>query len=155
MTRDLADRITWVAVADGEKAIILRNADTDTRPDLRVLEVSEIDNPPNRAQSADRAGRMNDGKAGGVRKSAFDATDFHHRAESQFARSLAARLNKAAQQNAFDRLVVIAPPTTLGDLRAQYHADLKKRIAAEIDRDLTKHPVEDIERQVAAALAGH
>lgn len=152
MTRDYSDRITWVAVADGEKAVILQNDDTDGNPMLRVLDVREIDNPPSRDQAASRPGRMNDGRAGSVRKSAFADTDFHQLAKEQFAKDFAARLNRAALANAFDRIVVIAPPPTLGELRAQYHADLKKRIVGEIDRDLTKHPVEDIERQVAAAL---
>ena len=155
MTRDFADRITWVAVADGEKALILQNRNTDARPDLRVLSASEIENPPNRDQSAARPGRMNDGRAGGARKSAFDETDFHRLAKLQFARDLSARLNKAALAGAFDRLVVIAPPATLGELRSHYTPELKTRLTAEIDKDFTRHPVEDIERQVASALAAH
>lgn len=152
MTRDFSDRITWVAVADGEKSLILRNDDVDGSPSLSVLETEKIDNPPDREQGTDAAGRNNDGRAGGVRKSAFEETDFHRLAKEAFARAFADRLNKAAQQGAFDRLVVIAPPSALGALRAHYGADLKKRLVGEIDRDLTKHPVADIERQVAAAL---
>jgi len=153
MTRDYADRITWIAVADGEKSVILRNHDTDQKPSLRLVEAAEIDNPPSRDQAASRPGRMNDGRAGSARKSAFDETDFHRLAKEQFAKDFAARLNKAASVGAYDRIVVIAPPTALGDLRAHYGAELKKRLLAEIDRDLTKHPVADIERQVAAALS--
>ncbi len=153
MTRDYADRITWVAVADGEKALILRNENTDARPDLRVLLAREIDNPPARDQSASRPGRMNDGSAGGARKSAFDETDFHRLAKAQFAKDMAARLNKAALADAFDRLVVIAPPATLGELRSHFAPELKTRLTAEIDKDLTKHPIADIERQVASALS--
>ena len=152
MTRDVADLVTWVAVADGEKAVILRNHDIDQRPDLRVLSVREIDNPADREQSADRPGRLNDGRAGSARKSAVEETDFHQLAKAQFAKDFAARLNKAAHEGGFDRLVVIAPPTTLGELRAEYGPSLKGRLVAEIDKDLTKHPIEDIERQVAAAL---
>jgi protein required for attachment to host cells len=153
MTRDFSDRITWVAVADGEKAVILRNDDLDARPSLRLVEATEIDNPPSREQAVAPAGRNNDGRAGSMRKSAFDETDFHRLAKAEFARGFAAKLNRAAAAGAFDRLVVIAPPATLGELRAEYHADLKKRLVGEIDRDLTKHPIADIERQVAAALA--
>jgi protein required for attachment to host cells len=35
-------------------------------------------------------------------------------------------------------LIVVAPPRTLGDLRRAFHADVKERIVAEIDKDLTK-----------------
>lgn len=153
MTRDFADIVTWVTVADGEKAVVLRNCDTDAKPDLRVVSVREIDNPPDREQSVDRPGRMNDGRAGSARKSAVEETDFHKLAKAQFAKELAARLNRAAHSGRFDRLVVIAPPTTLGELRAEYGPNLKSRLVAEIDKDLTKHPIEDIETQVAAALS--
>lgn len=155
MARDFSDRITWVAVADGEKALLLRNEDVDARPDLRILSAREIDNPPDRDQSAARPGRMNDGRAGGARKSAFEETDFHRLAKTRFAKDLSARLNRAALSDAFDRLIVIAPPATLGELRAHYNPELKMRLAAEIDKDLTRHPVEDIERCVASALAAH
>jgi protein required for attachment to host cells len=155
MSRDFADRITWVLIADGEKAIILRNTDNDARPSLQVINVSEIDNPPAHEQAANRPGRMNDGKAGGVRKSAFEETDFHRLEKTLFARDTAKRMNKAAAANAFDRLLIFAPPATLGELRAHYTPDLGKRLVAEIDRDLTKHPVAEIEQQVAAALKAH
>lgn len=153
MARDFADRITWVAVADGEKALILRNVDTDAKPDLRILSAREINNPPNRDQAAARPGRVNDGRAGSARKSAFAETDFHKLGEIQFARELSSRLNAAASVDAFDRLIIIAPPATLGELRSHYSAKLRERLAAEIDKDLTRHPVEDIELQVASALA--
>jgi protein required for attachment to host cells len=44
----------------------------------------------------------------------------------------------------------VAPPRTLADLRKAFHADVKKRIVAEIDRDLTKHPVDQIEKHLMA-----
>jgi len=42
-------------------------------------------------------------------------------------------------------LVVIAPPRTLADLRDAFHADVKACVVAEINKDLTKHPVWEIE----------
>ena len=47
-------------------------------------------------------------------------------------------------------LVVVAPPRTLADLRTAFHADVKKRIVAEVGKDLTKHPVGDIEKHLFA-----
>ena len=37
-------------------------------------------------------------------------------------------------------LVVVAPPRTLADLRFAFHSDVKKRIIAEIKKDLTSTP---------------
>jgi protein required for attachment to host cells len=45
-------------------------------------------------------------------------------------------------------LVVVAPPRTLADLRQAFHADVKSRIIAEIDKDLTKHSVYEIEKHL-------
>lgn len=143
---------SWVVVADGRKALLLENLGGPLNPDLRVIRVDEIDNPPSRAQGADRAGRMNDGRAGGVRKSAFEATDFHQLAEDRFAGRLAAALDKAAAGGAFDKLVVAAPPSALGALRAAFSERVKARIALEIDSDLVNHPAPEIERRIAAAF---
>jgi protein required for attachment to host cells len=46
-------------------------------------------------------------------------------------------------------LVVVAPPRTLADLRHAFGVDVKKRIIAEIDKDLTKHPIHEIEARLA------
>ena len=47
------------------------------------------------------------------------------------------------------RLVVVAPPRTLAELRRAFHAEVKSRIVAEIDKDLTKEPIYEIERHFA------
>lgn len=141
----------WVAVADGRKALLFENAGSMLKPDLSVISVEEIDNPPSRAQAADRAGRMNDGRAGSNRKSAFQATDYHQLAEDRFAAKFAAVLDKAADAGAFDRLVIAAPPSTLGALRAAFTSRVQAKIVFEADSDLVNHPVSEIERRLAAA----
>ena len=143
---------TWVAIADGRKAILLENAGGRLNPDLRVLTVEEIENPPSREQGTSRAGRMNDGRAGGVRKSAFEATDFHQLSEDRFVTRFAASLDKAAEAGAFERLVIAAPPSALGALRASLSDRVKARITLEIDSDLVNHPLREIENRIAAAF---
>ena len=49
-----------------------------------------------------------------------------------------------------NEIVVVAPPRTLAELRHVFHADVKKRIIAEIDKDLTGHPVPEITRLIVA-----
>jgi hypothetical protein len=41
--------------------------------------------------------------------------------------------------------------STLADLRNAFHADVKARVIAEINKDLTKHPVDEIETHLTAA----
>ena len=45
-------------------------------------------------------------------------------------------------------LVVVAPPRTLADLRGAFHADVKACIIAEINKDLTRQPVWEIEKHL-------
>ena len=49
-------------------------------------------------------------------------------------------------------VVIAAAPRTLADLRQALPADAKARILAEIDKDLTKLPLAEIESHGAAAL---
>ena len=42
--------------------------------------------------------------------------------------------------------VNLVPWPTLPELRRAIHPDVKARVFAEIDKDLTKHPISDIER---------
>jgi len=45
----------------------------------------------------------------------------------------------------------VAPPRTLADLRNGFHDDVALRIIAEINKDLTKHPIGNIEKHLTAA----
>jgi protein required for attachment to host cells len=47
--------------------------------------------------------------------------------------------------------VVVAPARTLADLRASFSPALRRKIIAEVDKDLTKHPVHEIERLLFSA----
>jgi protein required for attachment to host cells len=44
-------------------------------------------------------------------------------------------------------LIVVAPPRTLAELRDAFHSDVKACILAEINKDLTKHPIAEIEKR--------
>ena len=57
-------------------------------------------------------------------------------------------MEKIVRDHNVKALIVVAPPATLADLRGAFHADVKSRIIAEINKDLTKHTVADIERHL-------
>lgn len=142
---------TWVLVADGEKALFLENLTDDADPNLRVWREEHHENPPDREQGTDRPGRFHD--TGPGQKSAFTETDWHRLEKERFAQELAERLYAFAHRGAFDRLVVVAPPRVLGELRSKLHKEVADRLIAEIPKTLTNHPVTEIEALVAGALA--
>lgn len=144
-------KITWAAVADGGKALILVNEGTDARPELHVLAKDELDNPRTSAQGTDRPGRRPDPGAG--QRSAMEPTDWHAIGEARFLRDFAGRLNRAAERKRFERLILVAPPKVLGALRAELAPAASELIAAEVTSDLTGHPVSEIEAHLAKAMS--
>jgi protein required for attachment to host cells len=133
-----------VLVGDGSRAMFLRNTGTIANVELVVEREFGIDNPPTREQGTDRPGRMHG--SDGVSRSAIEPTDWHQRAEQQFAARIADDLYKLGHAQDFSALVVVAPPRMLGDLRAVLHEEVKQRIVAEVAKDLTGHPLPEIRR---------
>lgn len=134
---------TLVLVADGRKLLFLRNQGDANAIDLRVEAHFEQNNPSNRDQASDAAGRSF--ASVGRRRSAMEETDFHQIAEDRFAAEAADLLRQRALAGDFNRLVVVAPPRTLGELRKHYHKEVASRIIEEIDKDLTGYPIDEIE----------
>lgn len=141
---------SWVLVADGKKAIFLRN-DLNTRDyDLRVVWHQETENPPSIAQCSDRAGRAN--SVPGMRRAALQDTDWHQLSEDNYVKEIAEILDRAAHDGAFDEIVIVAPPKALGDLRVEINPNAVKKVIAEIPKTLTNHPIEKIESLLKSEL---
>ena len=139
---------TLVLVGDGQKALFLRNKGNAQNVRLVVEQILEHDNPPTREQGTDRPGRSN--ASVGVARSAMEEADWHHIAKERFAVELADALYRHAHANLFEKLIIIAPPKILGNLRKAFHAEVAERVTGEIPKELTSHPVAEIERLVAA-----
>jgi protein required for attachment to host cells len=138
-----------VLVADGRKMLFLRNEGDNDYPNLVVENAQEQDNPATRDQATDSAGRASSPQ-GGV-QSSVEPTDFHQIEEDRFAADAADFLKTGALKNAYDSLIVVAPPKTLGELRKHYHKEVTSRLKAELDKDLTGHPIKDIEKALQNA----
>ena len=143
---------TWILVADGGRARLFEQ----DRKSRSFAPVAERDFVGSRAQSKeiasdrpgrtfDSAGRGQSGDAGARGRHAMEpGTDPHRYAEYAFARDLAEHLEKAANEHRFDRLVVVAAPRVLGDLRALLPKTVHGKIVAEINKDLTKVATRDL-----------
>ncbi|MCE0504761.1 MULTISPECIES: host attachment family protein [unclassified Roseivivax] len=135
---------TWVLIADGEKAMFLRNDVDAMNPDLNVVRLEEQDNPSDYDQSANRPGRMGDTGVG--QRSALDDTDWHELAKERFADELSEILYKQAHAKRFERIVLVAPPVVLGEMRDKLHQEVREKVVAEVDKTLTNHPLDKIEQ---------
>ena len=131
-----------ILVADGEKALFLRNKGDAEFPNFVVEGKEVLDNPPSGEQGSDRPGRaMGDPS----NRSAMEETDWHQLEKDRFVAEIANMLLQQATKKKFDRLVVAAPPHTLGELRKHLHKSVSDRIIGEVDKDLTHLPVYEIE----------
>lgn len=140
---------TWILVGDGRRAMVLRNDGLAEIPNLHCIATRETDNPPTREQGSDAPGRAF--ASIGARRAAVDTTDWHDEAEKKFAASLAADLNAAAHDGRYEHLIVVAPPRILAELRQDLSGEAKACLRAEIDKDLTRHTIADIETILLAA----
>jgi protein required for attachment to host cells len=93
--------------------------------------------------ASDRQGRSFD-SAGEGRHAMERPTDPKRHAKWSFAHDIADILESERKKNAFERLVVVAAPEVLGDLRSEFGAELQRMVLAEIDKDLTKVATRDL-----------
>ncbi|MGR3484223.1 MAG: host attachment family protein [Paracoccaceae bacterium] len=142
----------WVLIADGEKALFLRNQTDGGDPSLEVVREEGHENPPTREQAANRPGRVQQSHGDG--SSSYGDTDWHEFEKGRFAKDLSEILYRKAHANEFPQLVIIASSHVLGVLRDEMHQTVTDKIVAEIPKVLTNHPVHEIEHQVKAALRG-
>ncbi|MET3901255.1 protein required for attachment to host cells [Devosia sp. UYZn731] len=126
---------TTVAVADGEKLILLRNQGDEAK--IELVAVPDLDVTP-----------VNAG-AGGHRNSTGDH-DGGQQGEDNFSAGVVEALNRQVLQGQIKNLVVIASPRNLGELRKHYHKALTAVLIGEMDKDLTGHTTADIEKAVLA-----
>lgn len=66
--------------------------------------------------------------------------------EATFSKQIAERLYKAAHARAFDHLILIADPGTLGEIRPLLHQAVTDKLVLEQAKTLINSPVKDIEQ---------
>lgn len=119
----------WVVVADGESARIFRNAG-----DSRTLLLQFLD----QVEPTKTGGQ-------GPSGSAPPEQTGQQTREATFAKQLAKHLNDAALKNEYARLLLVADPQTLGQVRPQLHKQTQQKLIGEVVKTLTNAPLEDIE----------
>ena len=165
---------SFVLVVDGRKSLFFRNEGDAQYPNLTVEHAVEHPNPADRDQKTDRAGsasstqsgagapaiaRGGSNQAGGGGQGAQFApsrgsmgeADYHQQEEDRFAAETAEMLKRRAMANEFESLIVVAPPKMLGELRKHYHKEVTDRLVGDLAKDLTGHPVPEIEAALQKA----
>lgn len=126
---------TIVAVADGEILHLFRNTGTET--EMKLVAAADQD-----VETVVGAGGSN---------SSSSNPDESRVEEAGFATGIVDMLNKRVLAGKFSKIVIIAAPKTLGEMRKHYHKKLEEALLGEIPKDLTGHPIADIEKTIVAA----
>ena len=143
--------IEWALVADAQRCRILERRIPLGRWQERTEEAVEVANPPSRELGTERPGRTHE-SSGTARHAIEPKTDPHRQAKQDFARLLADRLEARAAK--FDRLLLVAPPAFLGDLREALGEAARRRLAGTLDKDLTRHKLAGLAVQLDAMPIG-
>ncbi len=126
---------TWVVVGDGSRARLFRIG-----PRREWELIRELEHPAGRAKGrdivTDRAGRVK--QSFSPMRPAMELTKPLHAIEAErFAHAIAKILENGVAENAYERLVLVAPPHFLGLLRATIAPTVSKRVDQTFDKDYT------------------
>jgi protein required for attachment to host cells len=135
-------------VCDGRKALVLRNTGPAGKPALVVEREFHGALAAHTADlGTDKPGRLT--QAAGQR-SAIEGTDWHAAEEEAFVRHAVAEFGALCEAAQVGEIVLVAPPRALATIRKVAPKRMLDKVIGEIDKDLTKHPVDEITRIVNA-----
>ena len=142
-----------ILVADGRKALFLRNQGDEQQIDLRTASHRTREDRKDSDIKTDAAGQSPAPGGSGLPGGTMDEPDFHQQEEDRFARDLAEKINAMALAGQFDALVVVAPARTMGELRPLWHKEVSARILGEHVKEMTDRPIPDIEALLVGEAA--
>lgn len=130
----------WILIADGSRAKIIEKCKNELSNIGLTHHLSEISTEKDKGRH----------KPGAAKASALHSKnsfptheDWGIFEKNEFAAKMAEIINK--NNEAFEELVLIAPPKTLGELRKQLNTISRLKLVEEIDKDYTHTPIKEIE----------
>jgi protein required for attachment to host cells len=142
---------TWVVVADGAHARVLQFTPEKPRleavPDLAFT----IDLPATHDLVSDRPGRVFESH-GHASHAKAPRSDPHRELKRNLAHTIADALQTSLAGQRYDKLILVAPPATLGDLREALAKAVRARVSAELHQDLVKLPADELQTHLAGVL---
>jgi protein required for attachment to host cells len=135
---------TVFAVVDGEKFELYRNSGKEADPDLTSMDTPELEatNYSYGSRDHDKVSRF----TGGAPKDRESQLE-----ESAHVIAVADWLNNQVLTHKIEKLVVIADPRSLGEMRKRYHKQLEGVLVGELAKDLTGRRPDDIVKALRAA----
>lgn len=128
---------TVFAIVDGENFELYRNSGTEASPKL-----SPLDTPKMELTNFSAGIRKQDGSASRPATTGAGGGDQLH--ESAHVAAVTDWLNQQALSNKIDKLVVIADPRSLGEMRRHYHKQLEAVLLGEVAKTMAGRSEDEI-----------
>ena len=132
-----------ILVCDAKRGLFIRDLVENDKPSLKVEREFHND----LAARSQRLGTSPPGRTSNKSgpTSAVEPTDYHGQEKSRFIKALARDFIAYADLYSKAPVVMVAPPRALALLREATHTEFHGRPVIEINKDLTKHPMNEIE----------
>jgi len=137
---------TWVVVAESSRAKIYEVEKNDSKKSLK--ELVDFTHSISRSHKQHLNGSQQKESRHSLLSDTLDTHKEHERVE--FARELGQHLNSARNKGQFKKLILMSPPKFLGDLRKNLGNETNKHVVSEIDKNLVRHKVQDIQAHMPA-----
>lgn len=125
---------TTIAVVDGENFNLYRNTNGSG---ISLTELRQHD-------SEDRL--SDSGRSSSAANPAAKQME-----EDAFGKGVTEKLNAMVLENRVEKLIIIAAPRSLGEMRRSYHSKLQDVLIGEIDKVLTNASIAEIEKALESA----
>lgn len=139
---------TWIVLADAQTVRIAINDGTDKGVYGRGTQGLQV---PAVTALSDAPGLTN--AAVGPNRGSISDPDLKGQAERAFATGIISYLEAALAKGDYHRLILIAPPAMLGHLRQALTPALRDVLHADIPKDLTHVPLDELPAHLGDVLA--
>jgi protein required for attachment to host cells len=132
----------WYVIADGGRARFVERDDGGAFRTVSSLVAAELhkrshdlglDRPPRTKESASPA-----------RHAIEPRRDLHQASKEEFVKLVADQLDEEHGRGQFDKLVLVAPPRALTELKQSLSNEIAKLVVSDLQKDLTKVPDHDL-----------
>ena len=136
-----------IVVADSARARIF-TADSAHSP---LNEIETMAHPEGRMHEQDLVSDMPGkdlGKGGGGDHAFQEKIEPKEQEVIEFAKRVADYLDDARKANKLNKLLLVAAPAFLGELRTQLSNETSEKVVFELDKNITHHSIEDIRKHL-------
>ncbi len=128
---------TVFAIVDGTNFELYRNTGTEPEPRLEAQPTPDLE-----LTNFSAGARINDSNSRHAARTGDGSNDGVD--ESAHAIAVADWLNHQVLQHKFDKLVIVADPRSLGEMRKRYHKQLEAVLLKELAKTMTGRPTTEI-----------